>query len=84
MSYSVNMPHDLLAKVSLQDAVIAQALCQANLPEDVVKRINYETFKPSNTEHVSSHLNRLHSDIVYECEIDDAPGYLYIAMEHQS
>ena len=84
MSYIVNNPHDLLAKVSLKDKVIAQAICQGHLPCEVTQRIDFETFRPCDTEHVSSHLNKLHSDIVYECRIDGDSGYVYMAIEHQS
>ena len=84
MANHIPMPHDRFAKVSLQEVAIARAFLQAHLPKDLQKRIHFDSMRLTNNEFVLPHLQQIHSDVVYECQIDEKASYVYFLIEHQS
>ena len=63
---------------------VAQDLFKQYLPADVLPHMNLGTLKLSPTSFVGNQLKTYLSDIVYEVEINEQPGYLSIIIEHKS
>jgi len=76
-------PHDSFFKRSLQEKKIMMDWCQAHLPEKMLPFIDLSTLSMVSNEFINWP-NKLHSDIVYSCQMYHQPGYLYLSAEHQS
>ncbi len=82
---SVTQPeHDAFFKRSLQNKAIAIDFFKAHLPADILKRIDFASLKLTEKSFVAKDLKQLHSDLIYQCLIDEKPAYIYMLLEDQS
>ena len=59
-------------------------MIQSHLSPELVKRIDINFVKLTNKRFVTEDLKQMHSDVVYQCNIDNKQGYIYYQIEHQS
>lgn len=50
----------------------------------MLKRIDFASLKLTEKSFVAKDLKQLHSDLIYQCLIDEKPGYIYLLLEDQS
>ena len=84
MSIDIHHPHDTFFKKCLQDPHTAKDLLQAQVPPPIAQRIDWHTLQLTNKSYVKEHLKQLHSDLVYQCQLEDKQAYVYCVLEHQS
>lgn len=80
----INNPHDKFVKHTLGNPVGAKAFIQHHLPAEIVQKINLDSLRISNKSYVTPKFKDLEDDLVFECEINQQPGYIYTLVEHQS
>ena len=80
----INNPHDKFFKESIKTYEMARHFLQTHLPDDIQARINFESLRPTDQEYIDENLKTVRSDVVYECDIDNQPGFIYFLIEHQS
>ena len=80
----INNPHDKFFKESMKTKAIARSFLQAHVPESIQKRINFDSLQPTDQEYIETDMKASYSDVVYQCEIDNKPAFLYFLIEHQS
>ena len=80
----INNPHDKFFKESIKTYEMARHFLQIHLPDDIQARINFESLRPTDQEYIDENLKTVRSDVVYECDIDNQPGFIYFLIEHQS
>lgn len=81
---NVNTPHDKFFKESMKTKAIARSFLQAHVPESIQNRIDFESLQPTDQEYIDTEMKASFSDVVYQCEIDNKPAFLYFLIEHQS
>ena len=84
MSSLIRTPHDKLFRASLKDIHVAREYFEKYLPEKIRKVINLDVLEICPEIHISKHLRRSESDVVYRTEILNKTGYIYIANEHET
>jgi len=70
--------------ISIGNPVGAKAFIQHHLPKDIVAKIDLNSLRISNKTYVTPELKGLEDDLVFECKINQQPGYIYTIVEHQS
>jgi predicted transposase/invertase (TIGR01784 family) len=83
MARAVSM-HDKFFRKSMQNVKVAKDFFKANLPQNILKRINLETLALAPGSFLDAQLKESISDIVYSVKTQDGLGYLTILVEHQS
>lgn len=76
--------HDSFFKSSLTQKKIAVDFFKAHIPKSLQKHIDYTSLRLSNKSFVTEKYKQLHSDLVYQCKINQSSGYLYLLIEHQT
>ena len=84
MKRNVPTPHDLFVKTSLKDINIARAFLKTHLPQEIQKRIDFNSLVPTDKEFILPELKRIQSDIIYKCLIDNQDSYIHFLIEHMS
>lgn len=80
--YSTNMYSELFQNL-MSNLVVAKDFLQARLNPDLVPRIDWDTLKINKRSFVREQFRHAHSDIVYECKLDDELIYVYCLFNHQ-
>ncbi len=52
-------------------------MIQKHLPQELVKRIDIDSVQLTNKSFVSEAMQKLHSDVIYKCNIDNKKGALF-------
>ena len=77
----IHTPHDLFFKNAVDDVSVAKAFFQAHLPPSIQQRIQWDTLQLTNKSFAQEQLKEFHSDVVYACQLDRKPAYLYLLIE---
>jgi len=84
MAREIYNPHDLFLKATLSSPQAIQDFFESAFPPELQQRVNPASIKLTQTSYVSPALKELRNDLVFACQIDGKPGYLYLLLEHQS
>lgn len=84
MKNNISTPNDLFFKANFKNLAIAKDFLKVHLPEDIQKRLDFNSLKATDKEFVTPELKKLQSDFVYSCLIDNQESYVYFLVEHQS
>jgi predicted transposase/invertase (TIGR01784 family) len=84
MSIKINQPHDSFVRRSLTNLEVAKDILKPRIPADICERINWNTLQVTNKSFTKKELVQLHSDIIYQCQLNDKEAYIYLLLEHQS
>jgi predicted transposase/invertase (TIGR01784 family) len=84
MAQEINNPHDLFLKATLNSPKAIHDFFHAHLPPTLLKKIDLNTIQLTDKSYVSSLLKEFHNDLVFSCQMDNSPSYLYLLLEHQS
>jgi predicted transposase YdaD len=81
---TIHQPHDGFFKNCLANLTVAKDLLKAHLSTDITQRIQWDSLRLSNKSYTDEKLAQLHSDLVYDCQIDNKSAYIYILVEQQT
>lgn len=76
--------HDKTFKNALTHIAAARDFFHHYLPASVQTHINFDTLKLNPNTFVDQNLDELRSDVLYQVQIANHSGYIYILCEHQS
>jgi len=80
----IAFPHNALFQASLSQIAIARDFFQHNLPAKVREAVDLNTLSLQPTSFVKSSGRASLKDIVYQVNIKDKPGRIFVLWEHQS
>jgi predicted transposase/invertase (TIGR01784 family) len=81
---SLHHPHDAFFKASMQDVGIAQDFFKAHLSSEIQARMNFATLRLTDKSFVTPDMAQIHSDLIYQVQLDQKKAYVYVLLEHQS
>ena len=84
MSDKLPQKHDHLFKQSLGRKDVMLDFLKSRLPEEIFSKIDQNSLRLTNKSFVGEANLRGDSDLVFEANIEDQPGYIYFLCEHQS
>ncbi|WP_143549587.1 Rpn family recombination-promoting nuclease/putative transposase, partial [Rickettsiella grylli] len=84
MVMTIHQAHDKLFKYSLSKKTIAISFLKSRLSSEIYKLINIETLQLTDKSFVLPEFREIHSDIVYQCQINEKKGYIFFILEHES
>ncbi len=73
-----HQPHDKFFKASLKERQIAVDFLKAYLPAEIYQRLDLNTLQLIDKSLSMPALKEMHSDIVYQCQLDGQAGYIPI------
>ena len=77
-------PHDRYIRSILSNLPVAREFFEKNLPEDVVKAIDFSTLTPQKDSFVNDKLRLKVADLLFSVSFNGDPGYIYLLTEHAS
>ncbi len=80
----LHQPHDAFFRRSLSHIAVAKDFLKAHISSALAERINWKTLRSTDKSFVKEVLKQLHSDVVYQCQLDGKSAYIYTLIEHQS
>jgi predicted transposase YdaD len=80
----VKKPHDSFFKGIFGDVSNTRDFLKSYLPQDLVKKINFDRITISDTEKEDVEYNKSYFDLSVLCEINSKPSQIYIIFEHKS
>jgi predicted transposase/invertase (TIGR01784 family) len=80
----IKNPHDRYFRASMQDLRVARSFFEANLPQELVRQMDFDTLELKPSSFVSPDLKELVSDLLYSVSLNGELAYLYFLVEHQS
>ena len=84
MTIIIHQPHDKYFKANLKDKRVAIDFLKAYLEPALFSKINIKSLQLTEKSFIVPQLREIHSDIIYQCLINNSPGYLFFLLEHQS
>ncbi|WP_408005658.1 Rpn family recombination-promoting nuclease/putative transposase [Rickettsiella massiliensis] len=63
---------------------VAIDFLKAHLEKEIYKALNINTLQLTEKSFIVPELREIHSDIIYKCQINQKPGYLFFLVEHES
>ncbi len=76
--------HDRLFRRTLHNIERAKEFFETYLPDKIRQKVDLNTIALTPNEFIKKDLTALQSDVIYRCQIDNQPGYLYNITEHFS
>ena len=73
-----SQPHDAMFQLAFSVPKHAASELQLLLPQDVVRRIRWETMRLKSGTYTDAKLSKRHSDVLYEVELDGEPAFIYV------
>jgi|ERR1700677_2653654 len=80
----IKNPHDRYFRANMQDLRVARSFFEANLPQELVIQLDFDTLELQPSSFVSPDLKELISDLLYSISMKGELAYLYFLTEHQS
>jgi len=80
----INNPHDKAFKNLLANASIAREFFQYHLPSEIKDLIDLNNISLRPNTYIDEALKETSSDVLYEVQIANEQGFLYVLFEHQS
>jgi len=84
MTGDIHNPHDKLFKQVLGDKENAASFLSGNLPESIVRHLDFESIEVLQTSFIDAQYAQSEADLLISLEIAGRPGFVYILFEHQS
>lgn len=84
MKNTIHQAHDKLFKYSLSKKRIAVSFLKSRLPQAIYQRINIATLRLTDKSFVLAEFREIHSDIVYQCQINEKEAFIFFILEHES
>lgn len=84
MKTTLHHSHDKFFKRNLKEKKIAIDFLKAYLPQEIYNTIEMKTLQLTEKSFIVPELKEIHSDIIYQCQINKKPGYLFFLVEHES
>ena len=84
MSDTIQTPHDAFFKKAMQIHKTAFEFFESHLPPTVKAQVNLQHLKPLQETFIDQTLRYSMSDLLFETQIQQQSGYLYLLVEHQS
>lgn len=84
MTITIYQSHDKLFKYSLSKKTVAISFLKSRLSSEIYKLININTLQLTDKSFVLPEFREIHSDIVYQCQINGKEGYIFFILEHES
>ena len=80
----IKNPHDKLFKRTLGDKEVAKDFLENYLPDHILKEVDLTTINIAKDNFIDEKLEESFSDILYNVNINDRDGYIYLLFEHKS
>ena len=80
----IKHPHDSAFKAGMKDKRVAEDMLRHYLPEDLRNKLNFKTLKHVDKSYIEKELLNTHSDVLFDIEMNNAQGFIYLLCEHQS
>ena len=80
----IKNPHDTLFKRTLGDKEVAKDFLENYLPDNILKEVDLTTINIAKDSFVDKELEESFSDILYNVNINERDGYIYLLFEHKS
>jgi predicted transposase/invertase (TIGR01784 family) len=80
----IHQPHDGLFRAALSDIRVVQEFVTCYFPSHLRNAFNLDTLKLQPQSYIDGQLKRTQSDVLYQAEIQEEQGYLYLLLEHWS
>lgn len=81
---TIHQPHDKLFKYSLSKKTVAISFLKSRLSPEVYKLINIDTLRLTDKSFILPEFREIHSDIIYQCQINRKESYIFFILEHES
>lgn len=81
---TIKPKHDKIFRKSLENPIVAYEFIEAHLPKDLLAIIDSKSLKLENDTFVEPDLTDSISDVLFSAKFNDANGYIYLLLEHQS
>jgi predicted transposase/invertase (TIGR01784 family) len=81
---TIHQPHDKFFKRNLKEKKVAIDFLKAYLSKEIYTCINIDTLQLTEKSFIVPELQEIHSDIIYQCKINQKSGYLFFLVEHES
>ena len=80
----INHPHDHYFKSTFGKKEVARDFLESYLPEEILHILDLETLSNQKVEYVDKKLKNFLTDLLYQVDINEKEGYVYILYEHKS
>ena len=80
---NINQVHDKLVRSCFADKKVAVGFFKQHLSEKVLQAINFDTIVMLKNTYIDKKFEKLETDLVFQVDFNDHPGYLTILLEHQ-
>ena len=81
---NIPQPHDKIVKASFENPVLCREFVERMLPEEVKAVVDLNHIHRENVNFLGTELEETACDILFRTTFSGRPGYLYLAVEHQS
>ena len=76
--------HDSLFRSAMQNKTAAKQYFEVNLPKSIRPHFDLETLDLTSESYINEQLRASYEDLLFKCNYQGHPGYLYLLVEHQS
>ena len=84
MSKTIHQPHDKLSRASFQNTALAVDFFAHCLPQSVRELADLNTLSLQNDSFIQANLRAYYSDILFQVDLANQPGYFYLLIETKS
>lgn len=81
---TIKPKHDRIFRKSLENPIVAYEFIEAHLPKDLLAIIDSKSLELKNDTFVEPELTDSISDVLFSAKFNEAEGYIYLLLEHQS
>lgn len=80
----IQNPHDKFFKESFGNLAVAKDFLINYLPSEILERIDLNSLVPQKDSFINEELQEVFSDMLFQVDLNQRPGYLYFLFEHKS
>lgn len=77
-------PHGDFFRSSMSHPEVARDFIKAHIPAELAQSIQWDTLKFIKKSFIREKFQHVHSDVVYQCKLDNKPIYLYCLLDSHS
>lgn len=78
------LKHDNIFRKSMENLLVSHEFLATHLPKDILTLMDIATVRLENTSFVELDLTDKYSDVIFSAKFNNADGYIYLLLEHQS
>lgn len=78
------LKHDQIFRKSMENPLVSHEFLATHLPKDILALMDIATVRLENTSFVELDLTDKYSDVIFSAKFNNADGYIYLLLEHQS